>query len=78
MPKIKILKTCPLSFVMCAMAHMTNDSGHVLDSRASWWNMALTLLSRNRWRKGDEMVATVVHQARMMYHFDHRYNSVKV
>ena len=53
---------------------MTNDSGHFWTREQleadGWYPVKL-----NRWRKGQaEMLP--LYQARMIYHFDHRYNSV--
>ena len=59
-----------------ALAHMTNDSGHFrtreqLESDG-WYPVDL-----NRWQRGSEMMLPL-YQGRMIYHFDHRYNSVEV
>ena len=59
-----------------ALAHMTNDSGHFrtreqLESDG-WYPVEL-----NRWRRGSEQMLPL-YQGRMIYHFDHRYNSVEV
>ena len=59
-----------------ALAHMTNDSGHFrirerLDADG-WYRVDL-----NRWRRGSEEMLPLF-QARMIHHFDHRFNSVEV
>ena len=59
-----------------ALAHMTNDSGefHTLEQldAGGWYRVDL-----NRWRRGSEEMLPL-YQGRMIYHFDHRYNSVEV
>ena len=59
-----------------ALAHMTNDSGH-FGTREQLVEYGAYPVGGNQWRKGDEWWLPL-YQARMMYHFDHRYNSVKV
>ena len=59
-----------------SVAHMTNDSGRFftreqLESEG-WYPVEL-----NRWRRGREE-SLPLFQARMIHHFDHRFNSVAV
>ena len=58
------------------LAHMTNDSGQFHTSSqleaASYYPVEL-----NRWRRGEEIMLPL-YQARMIHHFDHRYNSVQL
>ena len=59
-----------------ALAHMTNDSARFFTisdlENGGWYPVEL-----NRWRRGIEEMLPL-YQARMIYHFDHRYNSIEV
>ena len=59
-----------------ALAHMTNDSGHFW-TREQLVEYGAYPVEGNRWRKGDEWWLPL-YQARMIHHFDHRYNSVEI
>ena len=59
-----------------ALAHMTNDSGRF------WTKQQLEAhgayhVELNRWRKGSEEWLPLF-QARMIHHYDHRFNSIEV
>ena len=59
-----------------ALAHMTNDSGQFRSSqlleRDGWY-----AVDPNRYRRGND-VALPLYQGRMIHHFDHRFNSVRL
>ena len=59
-----------------ALAHMTNDSGHFW-ARERLEEYGAYPIARNRWRRAEEEWLPL-YQARMIHHFDHRYNSVRV
>ena len=59
-----------------AKAHMTNDSGHFWDHEQLGKYGAYPV-ELNRWRRGGAEWLPL-YQARMIHHFDHRYNSVRV
>ena len=59
-----------------ALAHMTNDSAKFW-TREQLAEYGAYPVKLNRWQKGNE-IWLPLYQARMIRHFDHRYNSIKV
>ena len=59
-----------------SMFHMTNDS-HLFRTAAQLEADGFYPVQGNRWKKGDELYLPL-YQGRMIWHFDHRANSVRV
>ena len=59
-----------------ALAHMTNDSGHFW-TREQLIAYGAYPVAGNRWRKGEELWLPL-YQARMIHHYDHRFNSIGI
>ena len=58
------------------MFHMTNDS-HLFRTAAQLDAAGFYPVQGNRWKRGDELYLPL-YQGRMIWHFDHRANSVRV
>ena len=59
-----------------SMFHMTNDS-NLFRTAAQLESNGFYPVQGNRWKKGDELYLPL-YQGRMIWHFDHRANSVRV
>ena len=67
-------RTWPVRYA--TMFHMTNDS-HLFRTAAQLESAGFYPVEGNRWKRGEELYLPL-YQGRMIHHFDHRANSVRV